>query len=120
MFAYDFSYKFFSYRCCLLIRYWDGTLLNFVRLSWKVSKYLFPDVVTLRRPTMSNAHFSNGLLDVSVIINGILVFLLNLFFWQSSHFAIYSSTSFVIPVQLCIRMRFNVRVTPWCPPRGVS
>jgi len=43
--------------------------------------------MTLSDPTMSSAHFSNGLLDVFIIISGILIFLLDLFFWQNLHFA---------------------------------
>jgi len=39
--------------------------------------YLFP-FVTVKGPTMSKAHFSNGL--IGVIIKGIFVFRLNLFF----------------------------------------
>jgi len=88
-------------------------LLNFVKLSWNVNIYLFPFVVTVNGPTMSKAHFSNGLVGVSVIVNGIFVFRLSLFFWQYSHLLMYSFTSLVIPRQLCSSLiLLRVRAIP--------
>jgi len=75
--------------------------------------YLFPFVVTFEGPTISKTHFLNDLVGVFVIIRGIFVLRLSVFFWQYSHLLTYSSTSLVIPHQLCSSLiLLRVRAIP--------